>query len=402
MRVEEEWSVSVCFIGSNSGLLEICRTVLDELCPNRYKILPCGEGEVPDGADIYIWEAGAHLPAAMARGGPATKLVVVSKSSFVRVRSGLPPGDFVFLQSPVTRLAMRVFLESTIARLELRRGESPAQVSLNRNRILQRLLETNLKLQEYDRDRTNFLTRAIHDLRVPLMAVQGYCGLLLAGQLGKINPEQSQTLEKMQRSLARLEGLTTAMMDLGAGSHTPAKLNAENASLEACVNQAIYETLPFAEQKQISVRSDLEPPSGLLLFDCGQLEQVLVNLLDNGCKFTPKRGSIEIRGFSVSGETVNGDGVPRSGYQIDVRDTGPGIPPEHVERIFDEYTSYGGSSDRSGAGLGLAICRMIIQAHNGKIWAASGGHGAVFSFVLPYIRTYIEQPSAQAAFKEVM
>ncbi len=113
------------------------------------------------------------------------------------------------------------------------------------------------------------------------------------------------------------------------------------------------------------------------MFDLGQLEQVLVNLLDNACKFTPKRGSIHIRGYSVEHQFAGG---PGSGYRIDVTDTGLGIPSERIDRVFDEYTSYEGSADRSGAGLGLAICRMVVNAHNGRIWASSGAGGSTFSW----------------------
>jgi two-component system phosphate regulon sensor histidine kinase PhoR len=229
-------------------------------------------------------------------------------------------------------------------------------------RLLQKLLETSLKLQEYDQDRTNFISRAIHDVRVPITAIQGYCGLLLAGQLGSINAEQAQVLERMQRSLTRLSSLVAAMMDLGVAGHTPSKLICEQASIEACVDQAVHEILPFVDQKQIDLNLAIDPPGGTLLFNPIQLEQVLVNLLDNGCKFTPKRGAILVRGYSVNAdelERIGSDDV-LAGYRIDIRDTGPGINPQHLAQIFDEYTSYGGPSNRSGAGLGLAICRMIV------------------------------------------
>jgi signal transduction histidine kinase len=69
---------------------------------------------------------------------------------------------------------------------------------------------------------------------------------------------------------------------------------------------------------------------------------------------------------------------------VDIRDSGPGIPAEHLDRIFEEYTSYSGGQDRSGGGLGLAICRLILSRHGGRIWAESSSEGAVFSFVLPF------------------
>src|SRR5205823_4696550 len=129
-----------------------------------------------------------------------------------------------------------------------------------------------------------------------------------------------------------------------------------------------------------------------------KIEQVLINLLDNACKFTPRLGRIQIKGYDyfsdrrVSGRSRMGsDAEPRSVqdhapncYRVDICDSGPGILEPHLSKIFEEYTSYGGGADRSGGGLGLAICRMIIQQHQGNIWAENRPGGAAFSFVLPF------------------
>jgi signal transduction histidine kinase len=133
-----------------------------------------------------------------------------------------------------------------------------------------------------------------------------------------------------------------------------------------------------------------------------RLEQVLVNLLDNACKFTPRSGKILIRAYPyfwerrVAGRTGVGSGADRrlqddhtpNSYRIDICDSGPGVHPAHLPRIFEEYTCYGGGIDRSGGGLGLAICRMIIQQHKGHIWAENTGSGTVFSLVLPVERMH--------------
>jgi two-component system sensor histidine kinase KdpD len=209
---------------------------------------------------------------------------------------------------------------------------------------------------------------------------------LLADQFGKVNVEQRCILEKMQRSLARLEGLAAAMLDWSAGGGAVASMQLETGDLEPIVSQAVHEMGPGMKQKQIGIKVELEPARGSMLLDAAQLERVVVNLLENSCKFTPKHGSIEIRGYSVSGDEMKRVSSTEfaSGYRIDVSDTGPGIDPQQVYEMFEEYASYGGCTDRGGAGLGLAICRTIIKAHKGRIWAASGQPGAVFSFFLPY------------------
>jgi signal transduction histidine kinase len=400
MVEETEDLILVCVVGSNKALAEACRVNLDRLCPAAYQIQECGSADASPGADVYIWDydSSPPLPAAMAAAG-ATKIVIVKKSGIASLRRNLPGDDFTYLQSPVTPLSLRAVLEAAVAQLQLRRTGGAARLKVDSDRILQQLLETNLKLRAYDEDRANFLARSIHDVRVPLMAIQGYCGLLLAGQLGSIDPEQTRILERMQRSVTRLHRLMEAIMDLGTGSNATNKLRLEAGSIEACAQQAVYEIRPFLHRKQIALNVEVEPPNGALLFDTGQLEQVIVNLLDNACKFTPKGGAITIRGRSITtqGLVKTGSTEAAAGYRIDITDTGRGIDPGHIEQIFDEHTSYGDPMDRSGSGLGLAICRMIIHAHNGRIWADSGGQGSSFSFVLPQVRIMNNSKVAQVA-----
>jgi signal transduction histidine kinase len=384
-----EASILICIVGSNQTLADACRVNLQKLCPAGYHIQQCESAEAPAGCDIYIWdfESSPSPPKAMLTAQDAAKVVIVKKTSLSSVRRKHPDAGLTYLQTPVTPLSLRAVLAAAIARLQLRPDDEmdSSRLKLDRDRILQQLLQTNLKLREHDQDRTNFLTRSIHDIRVPLMAVQGYCGLLLAGQAGSLDPEQTGILEKMRRSLTRLCGLVEATLALGTSTPLAHRLTLQRGNIDTCVQQAVYEVVPFAEKKQITLGVEMETPMGDLVFDPGQLEQVLVNLLDNACKFTPKGGAVAIRGRSLSAQELGKLGLCEftAGYRIDVTDTGHGIHPDHIEQIFDEHTSYGDPMDRSGSGLGLAICRMIVQAHQGRIWADSGIHGASFSFVLP-------------------
>jgi signal transduction histidine kinase len=366
--------IQVCVIGSSQTLADACHRDLAHLCPAGYHLHECLSSDVPGGYDIYVcdFESSPALPAAIAKAGDASKIVVVRKGSLSSARRRIAGANVVFVQTPMTPLALRAVLESAVARVQIE------------------MIDTNSKLRAYDRDRANFLARAIHDIRVPLMAIQGYCGLFLAGQLGALDAEQTKVLERMQRSLTRLGRLVEAMLDLGAGSQATDKLSLGYADIQACVQQGLHEVRQFVEKKQIELKVDVEPPDEGLLFDAEQLEQVLVNLLDNACKFTPQGGSIHVRGRSVNAEELGKLGLleAAAGYRVDVSDTGRGIDPDHIERIFDEHTSFGGPLDRSGWGLGLAICRMIIQAHNGRIWADSGAQGSSFSFVLPLVHSF--------------
>jgi signal transduction histidine kinase len=393
-RSQPERLILVCMIGSNPTVTESCRANLDRLCPGGYHLHESDSSDAPSGCDLYIWDfqSSASLPAVLLNTGKAAKVVIVKKSSLASVRRQLSGTEFTQVLSPASPRSLRSALETAIARVRLPRPEE-----ITSSRV--RLLPTNPRLREQDQDRSNFLSRAIHDIRMPLMSIQGYCGLLLAGQVGCLEPEQAEILEKMQRSVTRLCGLVEATMDLGTGSQVNKKLRMERASIDACVQQAVYEIRPFVERKQIRLDVEVEAPNGVLLFDAGKLEQVLVNLLDNACKFTPKGGAITIRGLTITGHEPGRIGLPEgtAGYYISVSDNGRGIEPDHIERIFDEHTSFGDAMDRSGSGLGLAICRMIVEAHHGQIWADSGTQGSSLSFVLPLARSFNDSHLSEIA-----
>jgi signal transduction histidine kinase len=230
------------------------------------------------------------------------------------------------------------------------------------------------------------------------MAIQGYCSLLLDNQLGFLNAEQTKVLERMQRSIKRLSRLTNGMFHISVDPQSPRRLTRKQGDIEACITQAVHELTPVLESKRIEICLNLEPSTRTLLFDEMRIEQVLVNLLDNACRFTPRDGRIEIRAHSVfwdrRGSNMTGE-VERperrqsknqecNAYRVEVRDSGRGVPPGDLEWIFEEYATGSKNHDASRAGLGLTICRQFINAHGGAVFAESSGEGGCFVFVLPY------------------
>jgi signal transduction histidine kinase len=187
------------------------------------------------------------------------------------------------------------------------------------------------------------------------------------------------------------------MFQLSIRQNVDQELTLQKADMRECVEQALHEVALFLEDKRISIRVEIEAPPDGLFFDRSKMEQTLVNLLDNARRFTPRNGSIEIRGYPFFWDrrTCNAALLDRSmerrveqvrtanSFRVDIRDSGPAIPALHAGKIFEEHSSYSGGQDRSGGGLGLAICRMILQQHRGHVWAESHAEGAVFSFVLP-------------------
>lgn len=388
----------VKLISSDQELYKQCREMLDEIPGHDCRFSAADAPDADLTADLYLWDFSPNLllPTPI-HGSPARHLFLVHKRDLAEFRRRTGPAEATILLKPVTRATLGAFLGLAVASQE-ERISAAHSLRADRDEILQCLIETNLKLQEYDQDRTNFLARAVHDFRAPLTAISGYCGLLLSEPFGSLDENQRDVLLRMQHSAKRLSRMASAMFQLSVGRHVKKLPDLRPADLAPCLERALQEIAPFAEEKRIAITADLAPCGPRLYFEAGQVEQVLINILDNACKFAPKDGVIEISGYAYFSERLKSGSAPvnlerrhsaagePNAYRIDIRDSGPRIPEEHLPSIFEEYTSYGGGRDRSGGGLGLAICKMIINQHEGHVWAENSAEGPMFSFVLPLNR----------------
>jgi signal transduction histidine kinase len=182
---------------------------------------------------------------------------------------------------------------------------------------------------------------------------------------------------------------------LSLGRHAKRSPNLAQNDIRDCLEQALREVTAFADEKRIAITTDLAPCEFPLYFDASQMEQVLINILDNACKFTPKAGVVAVFGYAdffepiSSGSTTQPlvqrkhvDLTDSNCYRIDIQDSGSPIPSEHLQQIFEDISS-DGAGDRSGGGLGLAITRMIMAQHDGHVWAENTANGPRFSLVLP-------------------
>jgi signal transduction histidine kinase len=388
--------MNVLLTSTDTDLFKLCGDILNEYDGIDCHFSKVAPGVRPTEADLYIWDGPppVDLPVDLDHHF-SRHLFLLQRSEVAAFRENLGAAEAAILLKPVTRPALAAFLDLAAAAFH-NHISTARSLRSDRDEILQCLIQSNLQLQQYEQDRTNFLTRAVHDFRAPLTATNGYCGLLLGEALGPLSEEQKEVLRRMQHSLKRLSRMASAMFELGVGRHLKRQPDLQPADIREPVEQALHEITPFAEAKNISVSVDLAPGSGMVHLESGQIEQVLMNLLDNACKFTPKGGAIEVRGYPMFWERRTGRrGFAPAGerrfsecrlpnaYRIDILDSGPPIPPEHIGRLFEEYTSYTGGKDRSGGGLGLAICKMIITAHEGRVWMENTEYGPRFSFVLP-------------------
>ncbi len=387
-------------ISENRDLWTFVRELVQEFASDSPDVSMVSASAPRPRGDLYIWDyqPAMKLPRDLASHS-RKHLFLVDRKELATFSEAAPAEASIVLKPP-TRGSMGAFLAGI--------GNSGAQTLRGeRDDMLQGLIQANLRLQEYDQDRTNFLARAVHDFRAPLTAISGYCGLLLEQQLGSLDADQREVLERMQHSAKRLSRMASAMFQLSVGRHLEQTPNLQRGDIRDCIDQALHEVAPFSQDKQIEITIDFNPPEESLYFERAQIEQVLINLLDNACKFTPRNGTIEVRGYpffwerrvaklsGYAGDRRMSDVPGPNAFRIDICDTGPGIPASHMRRIFEEYTYYGGARDRSGGGLGLAICRMILHNHGGRVWAESSDAGAVFSFVLPYYRPELPRDPAR-------
>lgn len=328
--------------------------------------------------------------------GVRSGILIVGRAELQQIRTKMLHLRTIILLRPVNRARLEIAIEQTLSQPMY--TVDCNLMRLNRDELLECLLHANLRLQEYDQDRSQFLARAIHELRAPLTSLNGYCGMLLGGKLGSLSNEQLGVLARMRRSVERLGRIASSTYDLSAGRSCESEPDFQVGNIIECVEQALHEIEPSLRDRRIQLEVKFLPATDVLCFDGEHMVQVFLNLLDNCCKFTGRGGFIRVNGYPYRWEggmdaRFHQASNPRAGevdaqfnsYRIDIADNGPGIPPERLERTFAESTIYGGGSDRSGAGLGLAIARMFVREHKGTIWAESkSAQGTTFCVVLPH------------------
>jgi signal transduction histidine kinase len=226
-------------------------------------------------------------------------------------------------------------------------------------------------LKELDKLRTQWVAAVSHDLKNPIAAVQLSAGLM--EKAGPLNDVQRGILEKMQRGSERLRSLVTDVLDLARLEAGPAlRLGAVNPV--QVVAEAISDAETLAADKGLTLMTDLPPELPLVRGDAALLGRVMANLLSNAIKYTPSDGQVTVRAKPEDGK-----------LQIDVVDTGRGIPPEAQPHIFDRfYRVLGDDEEAEGTGLGLSIVKSIVEKHGGEIWVDSEEDaGSTFSFTVP-------------------
>jgi signal transduction histidine kinase len=246
-----------------------------------------------------------------------------------------------------------------------------------------KLERANQELRKIDAMKSEFVSVASHELRTPLAAIKNAVQLMLSGKTGEINENQAKFLSMAERNINRLTNILNDLLNLSRIESGKIELKFEKVALERVLELTASSLKPQADVKSIQIELEVPEQLPTVYADQEKIEQILTNLIGNSIKFTPEGGKILITAklFLKEREGAYGDFVA-----VSVKDTGIGIPPEHLESIFEKFHQVESSLHRSvsGTGLGLAITKGLVEAHQGKISVESEvGKGSTFTFTLP-------------------
>lgn len=248
--------------------------------------------------------------------------------------------------------------------LPVRAGETP----LGRLLSLRDVTEERLLSQTRD-DLTHTM---VHDLRNPLNNI--YSAQELITEMGPLTEDQEHILEVARDSTQRMLTLVNAILDISRleSGHMP--LERKAVPIKNLVARVVESQSPLANSKDIQLAYEIAADLPQALADSNLIERVLQNLIGNALKFTPLGGEVLV--------TAGVDSDNEEQLFVRVQDTGPGVPASVQDRLFQKFTT--GKQMGSGSGLGLAFCRMVVEAHDGRIWSKSWpDEGATFTFTLP-------------------
>jgi signal transduction histidine kinase len=257
---------------------------------------------------------------------------------------------------------------------------SQAAVAVEKAQLYDEVQRAYTQLQALDRLKSEFLSTISHELRTPLSPIIGYTEILLSGAMGELPTSCRRGVQAIAESARRLLTLIESLLVFVRLDKGEMALNREPVEMLPLVQQVIGTFQAKALERRVELVREVAEHLPLVLADPQELAMALTHLVDNATKFTPAGGRVVVRARAVSGA----DGHP--GVELAVQDTGIGIPKDLHAKVFERFYQADGSLKRqySGAGIGLAVVKQIIEAHGSRVLVDSEpGQGAAFRFVLP-------------------
>ncbi len=230
------------------------------------------------------------------------------------------------------------------------------------------------EVEKTSKSKDEFLAMITHELKTPLVPIQGYSDILLSEHLGKVNPEQKERLSIIKSSAASLSGLISDLLDTQKLDLGELKMTKTDASIKNTIENAVKSLELQIDEKEVKI--SIKSPNVTVLHDSERIAQVLTNLIKNSLTAVKSKTGIITIGVQDSPSEVI----------INVKDNGTGIPLGKQKDLFKKFYQVDATltRERGGSGLGLAICKGIVENHGGKIWVKSAPNvGATFSFSIP-------------------
>ncbi len=251
----------------------------------------------------------------------------------------------------------------------------------------QELVAANAKLQELDRRKSFFVSTASHELRTPLTSMKVHLANLRDGIDGAVTNDQRRSLARVEANLSRLQGLIDELLDLSTIEMGQAALRLEPVVLGNVLSKAVEDLHPLASERRVRVVLSLPSDLPVVSADPNKLHQIILNLLHNAIKFSPPHSTVDVMVTLLWNREI----------QICVRDVGPGLAPEEIEKVFQPfYRAPAHPKQAKGAGLGLTIAKLLVELHHGRLWVeTTPGEGSCFYFVLQSAVSRQDLPSVQ-------
>ena len=279
------------------------------------------------------------------------------------------------LQSKTSQMEAEIFLRAQEVQNVNRRLETA-------NRELARLYEESkeqsYRIQEANRRKSEFLANMSHELRTPLNGIIGFAEIMHDGKVGAISERHKEFLGDILSSSRHLLQLINDVLDLSKVEAGKLEFVPERTDPAMVVGEARDVVRALAAKKRINVTSEIDPALGVIESEQKSLKQILYNYLSNALKFTPDDGAVTVR---VRAEDAKN-------FRIEVEDSGIGIKPEDVGRLFVEFQQLDATTAKkyAGTGLGLALTKRIVEAQGGRVGVTSTpGKGSIFYAVLPRV-----------------
>jgi len=230
------------------------------------------------------------------------------------------------------------------------------------------------RLKQLENTRQEFVANVSHELRTPLSMIKGYVETLIHG--AKEDPSvATRFLQTIEKHADRLTYLIEDLLTISRLESGQIVMNIQKVELRPVVNDVVNDLQSRADDKKVVLENQV-PAELIVQADADRIQQVLFNLVDNAIKYGGTDGHVWIGALAVDDHMI----------EVFVRDNGPGIPPDAVERVFERFyrVDKARSRDQGGTGLGLSIVKHIVQSHGGEVWVKSAvGQGTTFLFTLP-------------------